>query len=104
MCAASRYYGFTAPPKSAFFRSNFEGTTHRSLTRSGIFFARISPRYSSRCSGLASFEASLQAKKDRVVELERDAARHDYLLGIRDDLPGTGRRLPRGAYVITLSS
>jgi hypothetical protein len=38
---------------------------------------------------LASFEASLQAKKDRVAKLERDAVRHDYLLGIRDDLPGT---------------
>jgi hypothetical protein len=37
---------------------------------------------------LESFEASLQAKKDRVVKLERDAVRHDYLLGIRDDLPG----------------
>jgi hypothetical protein len=39
---------------------------------------------------LASFEASLQAKKDRVAKLEHDAVRNDYLLGIRDDLPGTG--------------
>jgi hypothetical protein len=37
---------------------------------------------------LAMFEASLQAKKDLVAKLELDAARHDYLLGIRDDLPG----------------
>jgi hypothetical protein len=37
---------------------------------------------------LANFEASLQEKKDRVAKLEQDAARHDYLLGIRDDLPG----------------
>lgn len=36
---------------------------------------------------LATFEASLQVKKDRVTKLERDAARHDYLLGISDDLP-----------------
>lgn len=36
---------------------------------------------------LESFEASLQAKKDRVSKLERDAVRNDYLLGIRDDLP-----------------
>lgn len=36
---------------------------------------------------LAAFDASLQAKKDLVTKLERDAARHDYLLGIRDDLP-----------------
>jgi hypothetical protein len=36
---------------------------------------------------LDTFEASLQAKKDRVAKLERDAVRHDYLLGIRDDLP-----------------
>lgn len=35
---------------------------------------------------LATFEASLQEKKDRVTKLERDAARHDYLLGIRDEL------------------
>jgi hypothetical protein len=39
---------------------------------------------------LAKFEASLQAKKDRVAKLEHDAVRNDYLLGIRDDLPGTG--------------
>lgn len=39
---------------------------------------------------LDGFEASLQAKRDRVTKLERDAARHDYLLGIRDDLPGEG--------------
>jgi hypothetical protein len=38
---------------------------------------------------LESFEASLQAKKDRVAKLERDAVRNDYLLGIRDDLPDT---------------
>ncbi|GAA4033328.1 hypothetical protein GCM10023063_16130 [Arthrobacter methylotrophus] len=38
---------------------------------------------------LTSFEASLQAKKDKVAKLERDAVRNDYLLGIRDDLPGT---------------
>jgi hypothetical protein len=37
---------------------------------------------------LASFETSLQAKKDRVAKLEEDAVRLDYLLGIRDDLPG----------------
>lgn len=37
---------------------------------------------------LAGFEASLQAKRELVTKLERDAARHDYLLGIRDDLPG----------------
>jgi hypothetical protein len=37
---------------------------------------------------LATFESSLQAKKDRVAKLERDAVRNDYLLGIRDDLPG----------------
>ncbi len=37
---------------------------------------------------LADFEASLQAKKDRVARLEQDAIRNDYLLGIRDDLPG----------------
>jgi hypothetical protein len=36
---------------------------------------------------LENFEASLQAKKDRVAKLERDTVRHDYLLGIRDDLP-----------------
>lgn len=36
---------------------------------------------------LANFEASLQAKKDRVAKLEQDAVRNDYLLGIRDDLP-----------------
>lgn len=39
---------------------------------------------------LAAFEAALQAKRDLVTKLERDAARHDYLLGIRDDLPGAG--------------
>lgn len=39
---------------------------------------------------LETFEASLQAKKDRVARLEKDAARNDYLLGIRDDLPGAG--------------
>lgn len=38
---------------------------------------------------LDNFEASLQAKRDLVTKLEADAARHDYLLGIRDDLPGT---------------
>lgn len=38
---------------------------------------------------LDDFEASLQAKRDLVAKLEADAARHDYLLGIRDDLPGT---------------
>lgn len=38
--------------------------------------------------GLATFEASLQEKKDLVTKLELDAARHDYLLGIRNDLPG----------------
>lgn len=38
---------------------------------------------------VVTFEASLQEKKDRVARLELDAARHDYLLGIRDDLPGT---------------
>lgn len=38
---------------------------------------------------LASFEASLQAKKALVGKLELDTARHDYLLGIRDELPGT---------------
>ena len=37
---------------------------------------------------LAAFESSLQSKKDLVTKLERDAARHNYLLGIRDDLPG----------------
>lgn len=37
---------------------------------------------------LITFEASLQAKKDLVTKLERNATRHDYLLGIRDDLPG----------------
>ncbi|MBG0738752.1 hypothetical protein IV500_04875 [Paeniglutamicibacter antarcticus] len=36
---------------------------------------------------LVTFEASLQEKKDRVAKLERDAARHDYLLGILDELP-----------------
>jgi hypothetical protein len=36
---------------------------------------------------LASFEASLQTKKERVTKLELDAARHDYLLGIIDELP-----------------
>lgn len=36
---------------------------------------------------LASFEASLEEKVDLVTKLERDAVRHDYLLGIRDDLP-----------------
>jgi hypothetical protein len=39
---------------------------------------------------LETFEASLQAKKDRVAKLEHDAIRNDYLLGIRDDLPGAG--------------
>lgn len=39
---------------------------------------------------LAGFdEASLQGKRNRVAKLDRDAARHDYLLGIRDDLPGS---------------
>lgn len=37
---------------------------------------------------LASFENSLQAKKDRVARLEEEVARNEYLLGIRDDLPG----------------
>lgn len=37
---------------------------------------------------LASFDASLQAKRDLVAELELEAAHHDYLLGIRDDFPG----------------
>lgn len=37
---------------------------------------------------LASFENSLQAKKDRVARLEEDVVRNEYLLGIRDDLPG----------------
>lgn len=37
---------------------------------------------------LAAFESSLQAKKDLVTRLEQDAARNDYLLGIRNDLPG----------------
>lgn len=37
---------------------------------------------------LASFEDSLQAKKDLVAKLEQDTARNDYLLGIRNDLPG----------------
>ncbi|WP_139187284.1 hypothetical protein [Pseudarthrobacter chlorophenolicus] len=37
---------------------------------------------------LASFEKSLQAKKDLVTKLEQEAVRNDYLLGIRDDLPG----------------
>ena len=37
---------------------------------------------------LESFGASLHSKKDLVAKLERDAARHNYLLGIRDDLPG----------------
>lgn len=37
---------------------------------------------------LASFENSLQARKDRVARLEEDLTRNDYLLGIRDDLPG----------------
>jgi len=37
---------------------------------------------------LAAFETSLQAKKDLVAKLEGDAARHDYLLGIRNDLSG----------------
>jgi hypothetical protein len=37
---------------------------------------------------LTTFEASLQEKKDLVTKLELDAARTDYLLGIRDDLPG----------------
>lgn len=37
---------------------------------------------------LASFETSLQSKKDRVAKLEGDAVRLDYLLGIRNDLPG----------------
>ncbi|QCB97675.1 hypothetical protein E5206_12725 [Arthrobacter sp. PAMC25564] len=36
---------------------------------------------------LATFEASPKAKKDLVATLEHTAARHDYLLGIRDDLP-----------------
>ena len=36
---------------------------------------------------LDNFEASLQAKRDRVAKLEADAARNDYLLGITDDLP-----------------
>lgn len=36
---------------------------------------------------LDNFEASLQAKRDRVAKLEADAVRSDYLLGIRDDLP-----------------
>jgi hypothetical protein len=38
-------------------------------------------------SDLVNFEASLQAKRDRVAKLEADAARNDYLLGITDDLP-----------------
>lgn len=37
---------------------------------------------------LADFENSLQAKKDRVARLEEDVVRNEYLLGIRDDLPG----------------
>lgn len=37
---------------------------------------------------LANFEASLQAKRDRVAKLEVDAACHDYFLGITDELPG----------------
>ncbi len=36
---------------------------------------------------LAAYETSLQAKKDLVTKLERDAARHDYLLGVADNLP-----------------
>lgn len=43
---------------------------------------------------LEAFEASLQAKKDRVVKLERDAVRNDYLLGIRDDLPAAPPTAP----------
>jgi hypothetical protein len=38
---------------------------------------------------LDKFEASLQAKKDRVAKLEADAARHDYLLGITNELPAS---------------
>lgn len=37
---------------------------------------------------LASFQSILQAKEDLVGKLEQEAARNDYLLGIRDDLPG----------------
>jgi len=39
---------------------------------------------------LATFETSLQAKKDLLAKLEGDLTRHDYLLGIRNDLPGAG--------------
>lgn len=37
---------------------------------------------------LANFEASLQAKRDRVAKLEADVARNDYLLGITDEFTG----------------
>jgi len=36
---------------------------------------------------MENFEASRQAKRDMVVKLENDAARHDYLLGISDKHP-----------------
>lgn len=38
---------------------------------------------------LDSFESSLQDKRDRVAELQVQSARHDYLLGITDEVPGT---------------
>lgn len=50
--------------------------------------ATVLQRLAEARQDLATFEASLQERKERVAKLELDAARHDYLLGIRDDLPG----------------